>query len=384
MAPTCASRPSGWTLDFRGAPWARRTLDALPFVMRLAIGAVIVVLAGCVALPDRIAFELRPPAAQEPQAFGSEVVAAVTPAPAARARRELDSRALPFGHGEIIVSESGGAMSLFYSLFAADYAPWVHAGIVAIEDGQAVVYEANGDFVPVPGLAPTTTIKGAVRRIGAAEFVRGKWIVGLYRLPPQVDRERLVAFAREQYLRATPFDAYFDSDDASALYCTELVALALAQAGMAPIEASATSDNASVGLARDWLRLRSHRVYLAGQLVAPMQEIGRWSADLRPAQIDAYFAVKRELHRRFDADARLGHLFVWSSAGLRLRDSVRRFYSAAMGAADPATGSDGRAATEQRVRLLAHEHFDAGSKTAAPAEDFRVVASPGNNQRMAR
>lgn len=333
----------------------------------IVTSAALAALASCVTLPDRIAFELRPPAEEEQHAFGGEVaaVAAPAPAPPARQRRELDARTLPLANGQIIVSEAGGAMSLFYSLFAADFAPWVHAGIVAIEDGQAVVYEANGDFVPVPGLSPTTTIRGTVRRVGVQEFVRGKRIVGLYGLPPQADRERLVAFAREQHRRATPFDPYFDTDDAGALYCTELVARVLDEAGVSTFEATPVrEENASLALARDWLKLRSRSVWLAGRLVEPRYELGRWSPDLTPSQIEAYFAVKRELHRRFDASARLGHVFRWTGARLRLRANVQRFVDAALAAAPDHALEAG--AVSARVGRLARELFHADSPATAP------------------
>jgi hypothetical protein len=239
----------------------------------------------------------------------------------------------------------------------------VHAGIVAIEDGEAVVYEAVGNFFPLPGIAPTAMVSGAVRRVGIERFARGKRIVGLFALPPQVDGERLVAFARARQQRGTPFDAYFDTDDAGALYCTELVALALNAAGAARIEPVPIRNNASLSIARDWLRLRSRTVYLAGRLIDPANELARWSADLSPAQIDAYFAAKRELHRRFDAQARLGHLFRWSGGSLRLREQVQHFMDAALAAADDPT-LDPRTVSA-RIDQLAQRHFDAGSPRAA-------------------
>lgn len=350
-------------------PTAAAALIMLRWAATTAAGAAVVALAGCVTLPDGIAFEMRAPSAEERQSFGKvAAAAAATSAQAApgQERRDLDVRVLPLAHGQIIVSEAGGAMSLFFSLFATEYAPWVHAGIVAIEDGQAVVYEANGDFLPLPGLSPTSTIRGEVRRVGVDRFVRGKRIVGLYALPPQADRERFVAFAREQHQRATPFDPYFDSDDASALYCTELVARALAEAGTDRSEATPVrDDNASLARARDWLHLRSRGVYLAGRLVEPQYEVGRWSPDLSSAQIEAYFAVKRELHRRFDADARLGHLFVWTDKGLRLREGVAQFYRVALGAA-AAPGLDAHA-VPARVEQLARLYLGTGTTPdAAP------------------
>jgi hypothetical protein len=369
-----------------------RTHAALRFVARLAAGAAIAALAGCVTLPDRVALDLRPPSAAEPQAFGGEADSAVAPLPSTQRRRKFDERSLPLAHGQIIVSESGGSMSLFYSLFAVDYLPWVHAGIVAIEAGEAVVYEADGDFFPVPGLPPTATVRGAVRRVSVQDFARGKRIIGLYALPPEVERDRLVAFAREQYERGTPFDPYFDTDDASALYCTELVARALVAAGATKVETTPLRDNVSLALARDWLRLRSRRVYLAGRLVEPRLELGRWSADLSRSQIDAYFAIKRELHRRFDANARLGHLFSWNGTSLRLRDSVTRFMNAALAASkDPRLDA---LAASALIERLAHEQLDAEPVAAVSAsirspidgsgEAIGAVRRTGDSQVTAR
>ncbi len=322
------------------------------------VGAALVALAGCVTLPDNVAFELRPPEAAERQSFGHDVAAGTAPSPRSVERRELDARELPLGHGQIIVSEVGGPMSLFYSLFAVDYAPWVHAGIVAIEDGKAVVYEANGNFFPIPGLPPTTTISGAVRRVGVERFLRGNQVVGLYALPLPADAERLVAYAREQHRLGTPFDPYFDSDDAAALYCTELVARGLAAAGVASVPATALHEqNPSLAVARDWLRLRSHGVYLAGRLVEAGVEVGRWSPELSRSQIEAYFAAKRELHRRFDDSARLGHVFRWTGRAMRLREPVQRFIddALALAVAEGIVGSDVAAGVER----LARARFDA-------------------------
>ena len=262
-------------------------------------------------------------------------------------------------------------MSLFFSLFAVDDAPWVHAGIVAVEDGRAVVYEASGSFFPVPGLAPTATITGAVRRVGIERFVDGKRIVGLYAPAPHIDRERLVAFARAQWQRGTPFDPYFDSDDAEALYCTELVALALAAGGATPETTALRTANPSLAVARRWLRLRSDRVFLAGRLVATGREVGRWSTDLSSAQIDAYFAARHALHTRFVDDVRLGELFRWTGFGLRLREPVQRFVDDAL-----ALAADGRDAGDviAGVEHLAHERFDAVDGTVASATPPRVVA----------
>ena len=330
---------------------------------------------GCVTLPDSVVAEFRSLQPGERAAYGTVALSGpgvvapdrVTSAATAPSRHEIVAASLPLEHGQIIVSEAGGAMSLFYSLFPVDYAPWVHAGVVAVEDGEAVVYEANGTFFPVPGLPPTATISGSVRRVGVDRFLEGKLIVGLYAPAPRVDRARLVAFARAQWQRGAPFDPYFDSDDTDALYCTELVALALAAGGEDVAATPQRMAHPSLAVARQWLRLRSDRVFLAGRLVADGREVGRWSPELSSAQIDAYFAAKHELHRRFVDDVRLGEVFRWTGAGMRLREPVQRFVDDALALVAGADLGAGEVAV--RVERLARGRFegigaDAGSVVA--------------------
>ncbi len=323
-----------------------------------ALAALLCLLAGCVSLPALVATELRPPAADAPNAFA--VQAARVGLAAAKPLPSRGAFVLPKGleHGQIVVSENGGAVSLFYSLFAAEYRPWVHAGILAIEGGEAVVYEAVGSFVPIPGMAPTTTVSGTLRRVSLERFAAGKLVVGVYAPPAAVDRARLVAFARAHYEAATPFDPFFDLDDPAALYCTELVALALVAAGHAPIAPTRMHDSRSTQVARDWLHIRAARVVLAGQLVEDARPVVRFSPRLNDDQIAAWFEVKRELHRRFDATPRLGNVFEWRAGGLRLRDAVDRFVAAGLAAfADSAQSKTEDVA--QRIRSIAAAHFDA-------------------------
>lgn len=49
------------------------------------------------------------------------------------------------------------------------------------------------------------------------------------------------------------------------------------------------------------------------------------SREYTPSQVDAYFAIKRELHQRFTADQKLGNVFRWSWGGLKLREDVDAF-----------------------------------------------------------
>jgi hypothetical protein len=293
-------------------------------------------LTACVTLPGRVASELQEAQAEESNPFRPADTPALASeaAPAAVEReRTFDASTLTLESGQIVVSETGDALSLFFSLFTEDFAPWVHAGILAIEDGVAYVYDANGTMLPIPGLPPTATVAGGVRRVPLERFVRGKRVIGFYAPAPGIDRAKLVAFAREHHARGTPFDSYFDADDKSALYCTEFVALGIETAGAVPIIGSPMRDNVSLAKTRGWLRVHAHRLILAGQLLDSAREVAIWSPRWSRAQVEAYFAAKKEVHRRFELDARIGHVFGWNGLTLQMRPAVRAFFEASLAAA---------------------------------------------------
>src|SRR5262245_54174479 len=107
-----------------------------------SLGALL--LAACVTLPPDVVAELQPPRSGEDDPFDAVERGASARVDAPAARKAFDVAAFPLASGQIVVSETGSALSLFFSLFTVDYARWVHAGIVAIEDGEVFVYDANG------------------------------------------------------------------------------------------------------------------------------------------------------------------------------------------------------------------------------------------------
>jgi len=329
-------------------------------------------LAACVTLPARVADELALDEADTAR-FGAAPGAIERRASAARPDRRFDASALPLASGQIVVSETGDALSLFFSLFTQDFAPWVHAGILAIEDGVPYVYDATGTVWPIPGVRPTAMVGGGVRRVALARFVRGKRVVGFYTPAPEVDTTALVGFARMHHARGTPFDPYFDAGDASALYCTEFVALGLQAAGAPVIVGAPMRENTSLAATLDWLQIRARRLILAGQLLRAAHEVAIWSPDLSRAQVEAYFAAKRELHQRFGVNARLGHLFRWTGFTLALRDEVRVFFAAAF-ATGAALESDGAALVDVRRAVAA---LAEGQLRNAPGGEAALVPAPG-------
>lgn len=326
-------------------------------MLRLGVAVLgCVWLAGCLTLPAQVSAELDAAKADEANTYAARVPAAINAAaPPKTMRRDVPLNDLPLASGQIVVKDEADAASLFVSLFAEDYAPWTHVGIVSLEADGAVVYDTNGGFIPVPGLPPTTTFSGGMRRIPFAQYVSKEKIIGIYSLPPGLDAGKVVAYARAQYERRTPFDAYFDGEDASALYCSELVALALQAGGAAPVRQAALRANRSYAVIREWLQLRAKQLFLPGQLIDPARKVAVWSGELSPVQIEAFFEIRRELTRRFDAQTRLGHLFRWTGTALELRDAPQRFIEASLAAFASYVGATD--SVRQEVHRLAELHF---------------------------
>lgn len=261
---------------------------------------------------------------------------------------------LPVRTGQIVVSEQGSANSLFLSLLVAENRPYVHTGIIVVEAGRAVVYEANGRMQPSFGNQPLTqNVVGGMRRLDLGTFLEQNRFVAIYDPPPAADRERIGAFARESYMSRLPFDAWFDRSDPSKVYCSEFTALALAAGGVPTRGTSPMNPNESVRVILAWLGITTPDIIPPAAIIADASRVGLFSRRDSPAQIEAYFAAKAELHRRFTPDQKLGNvLYLPPLGGLKFRPEVAAFMAAAHTAA---TGWDDLppAAIDQRVRALA-------------------------------
>ena len=114
--------------------------------------------------------------------------------------------------------------------------------------------------------------------------------------------------------------------------------LLLEAGGSAPVPGVSLSSNRSMRVVLDWLEIESPTILLAGELLAENRRVLLADRRRTRAQIEAYFERKRELHRRFTADQRLGNAFEWGMMGLRLRPKVREFLDL-----DRALGTEARA-----------------------------------------
>jgi hypothetical protein len=246
---------------------------------------------------------------------------------------------VPVETGQIIVSEHTGATSLFLSLTTREFEPFLHTGVIVVEQGEPFVYESMAAILPLPWSKPNKHIAGGVQRVRLERFVKRGGIIALYAPRAGVDPDRLAAFVRDK--RVFPFDGQYDAHDASKYYCVEFVARALEAGGAQPIAASPLTANASVQVALRWLGIGGPDMLMAGALIAGQRRVALLSRGLTEFQIGRYFELKRELHRRFTADQRLGNVLFWRDQRLHLRPAVEEYFeSGILTPEDPARVAD--------------------------------------------
>ncbi len=267
-------------------------------------------------------------------------------------------RGVPVRDGQIAVIERPGATSLLLSLIADRYEPFIHAGLVVFDDGEPYVYEAMGVFKPHLKGRPTRGMGGGVRRVKLAAFLARDGIVALYEPEAVVDRNLVADFARTHLAARTPFDEVFDARDARSFYCVEFVARALEAGRSTPLAGVPLSSNPSMRVVLDWLEIESPTILLAGELLDENRRALLADRRRTRGQIEAYFERKRELHRRFTADQRLGNAFEWGVLGLKLRPKVREFLDLDRAVATDATilatevfGKDSSGSVAQRIQV---------------------------------
>ena len=124
--------------------------------------------------------------------------------------------------GDIVMRHGTGLWSEFFRKYSVRDRRFSHAGIVWVEGGKLYCIHAEGDDL---------SGRGQVAKVPLREFFKPSRANGHFRF--RLPREVRLRCAREAHrLLGVPFDWKFDTDDHSALYCTELIAVALS--GAAP------------------------------------------------------------------------------------------------------------------------------------------------------
>ena len=223
---------------------------------------------------------------------------------------------LPLRTGQLVLTEAPGAYSFAFELIPAKFYPFTHIAMIAIEDGQPWVYDISGEY-KTTGLHSKllANVHGGMRRTAFYEYVAPNLYAEVYDPPPGVDGEKMAQFARQKFAEGVEFDAFFDNDDHSKLFCTELVNLAITYAGGKPAVFVPIRDNDSLRLALRWLDVPQRMALPAGQFADPSRYVASLGQFASRTQAYSYFAAKDEISRRFTKNQRLGFIFEMHSSG---------------------------------------------------------------------
>ena len=279
-----------------------------------------------------------------------------------------------YASGQVVVSRSGGALSVFFSLFPEHYHPYIHTGVIAVEDGVPHVYHTMGVIRPSFRRPPTAVTRGRVRRTPLDDYVRAQRYVEVYDPPAFVDRERVVTFARDHFRKGTPFDPYFNTRDRTRLYCTEFVALALEAGGGGPYPITPNRDRPSLAVVTRWLGIDAAGSIQGDTLVHGHRHVATLSSRDTLAQARLRSAAYGEIHRRFTPDQRLGHVFSWNGAGLSFRPGIAAFLDQAVHLADGAPVAPTPSQARDAVSTLARELL--GPTPTPPATTHAAAPFP--------
>lgn len=266
---------------------------------------------------------------------------------------------LPLRNGQLILTEAPGAYSFAFELIPAKFYPFTHVAMVAIEDGQPWVYDTSGEY-KTTGMHSKllANVHGGMRRTAFYEYVAPNLYAEVYDPPAGADPEKMVAFERQKFAEGVEFDAFFDYKNHDKLFCTELVNLALIQAGGKPATMVPMRDNDSLKVALKWLDVPTDGALPAGEFADPARYVGALGQFETRTQAYSYFEAKREISRRFTKEQRLGFLFEMHGTGdITTRPWVDGFMDRAthLFDQDKAPPPPGDPRIEQGVRKLADD-----------------------------
>ncbi len=275
---------------------------------------------------------------------------------------------VPVRNGQIVLTEAKGDLSFVFELIPEHFHPFTHAAVISVEGGVPYVYEVTGDYSPHFHRKVLDNVRGGVRRTSFDQYVAPNLYAEVFDPPAGADGDKIAAYARKKFAEGVTFDAYFRYDEHQKLFCTEFVELALESGGAKPVPLEPVRDNDSLKTAMRWLGVPLDTALPAGayrdesRFVAALGQFPSRSAAY------AYFEGKREIHRRFTRDQRLGYLFELHDTGdVTARPELTEFMARASQATDgmtpPPQPDDPR--IRQAVQRIADEMFGPVSEQRA-------------------
>lgn len=242
---------------------------------------------------------------------------------------------LPLKTGQIVVTESPEPINTIYMLLYPQFSPFIHVGILELEDDQAYVYESSGEYkLGLDNKPPTDHVEGYVRRIPLTQYISEYGETVSFYQPPNADLSKVLQQAKQHADAKTPFDAYFNYTDRSRLYCSEFVAHAF-EAGGAPAYRTVPMQlNASMQTIVSWLKVKDRAILPVEQLIAHSNWVGTISTKYTLTELKADRAVKAQLYQRFTSNQKLGNILAWGGTSVSFQPAVANFKQQALTAFD--------------------------------------------------
>jgi hypothetical protein len=276
---------------------------------------------------------------------------------------------LPIKSGQLILTEAPEATSYVFVLIPKRFYPFTHSAVISVEDGEPWVYDIAGEVRTFPFRKKVMdNVVGKMYRRRLFEYVAPNLYGEIYDPPAGADGEKIAAYVRQKYKEGVDFDAYFDFNDHSKLFCTEMVALAIEAAGGQKITPEPSNPNPSVVEGMNWLGVPPGQALPAGRFADPARYVGALGQFQTRTAAWSYFEAKHELHRRFTMDQRLGFMLSIDNNGrVDVRPEITTFTARAshLFENDPDPPEPGDPRIEAAVRKLAAETFGPFPETSS-------------------
>lgn len=289
--------------------------------------------------------------------------------------------------GQLVLTESPDATSYVFFLIPQKFYAFTHVAIISVEDGEPYVYDVTGQVKTLPlSKRVLDNVTGKMYRRPLFEYVAPNLYAEIYDPPEGVDGEKVAAYARQKFKEGVEFDAFFDFHHHEKLFCSELVSLALTNAGGPPIAPEPSNPNPSVIAGMKWLGVPAGEALAAGRFADPAKYVAALGQFPTRTAAWSYFEAKRELFRRFSMDQRLGFLLSINGNGqVDVRPNITSFTIAAshLFDRDPNPPEPGDPRIELEVRKLADERFGAFGPPLSPplAPSSTPIADAKETQR---
>ena len=263
--------------------------------------------------------------------------------------------------GQLILTESPDSTSFVFVLIPKKFYPFTHVAIISIEDGEPWVYDVSGGVKTIPIRARMLdNISGKMYRRRLFEYAAPNLYAEIYDPPPGTDGEKLAAYVRQKFKEGVEFDAFFDFHDHSKLFCSELAAMGIEASGGPIYRPEESNPNPSIVEGMKWLGVPPGEALPAGRFVDPARFVGALGQFPSRGAAWSYFEAKREIHRRFTMDQRLGFLVTLDNNGrIDVRPEISGFAERAghLFDRDPNPPEPGDPRIEAAVRKLADASF---------------------------